>query len=113
MIKKVLCEYSGANSFDFHVPANYQVLEEFLTARSKKSNKFPYKVSFSLPYFDFFDFAVIFFFKACYFKGNFDAENLNEFALVNIVVPLYKTKYICYSTSTRKIYQFKICVICD
>jgi hypothetical protein len=63
-----------ANSFNFHVPTNYQVLEEFLAAKSKKSNKFPYKVSFSLPCFDFFDFAVIFFFKACYFKGNFDAE---------------------------------------
>jgi hypothetical protein len=39
-----------ANSFNFHVPANYQVLEEFLTAKSKKSNNFPYKVSFSFPY---------------------------------------------------------------
>jgi hypothetical protein len=34
----------------FHVPGNYRVLEEVLTAKANKSNKFRYKASFSLPY---------------------------------------------------------------
>jgi hypothetical protein len=66
--------WARENPFNFYVPEYYQVLKEFLTAKSKKSNKFQYKASFFLPYFDFFDFVMNFFFKACCFKWNFDAE---------------------------------------
>jgi hypothetical protein len=38
-----------ASAFIFISPGNYQVLEEFLTAKLKKSKKFRYKVSLSLP----------------------------------------------------------------
>jgi hypothetical protein len=59
-------------------------LEEILTAKKtatrsisgNKANKFRYKASFSLPYFDFFAFVVDFFFKAYCVKGNFDAEKV-------------------------------------
>jgi hypothetical protein len=48
-------------------------LEKFLTVRSKKEEK---KGPESKNFFDFFDLAVNFFFKACCFKGNFDAEKV-------------------------------------
>jgi hypothetical protein len=53
-----------AASFNFHVPGNYQALEEILTAKSKKSNKFLLASPFFSFFFAFFDFVVNFFLQS-------------------------------------------------
>jgi hypothetical protein len=54
----------------FHVPGNYQVLEEILTEKSNKSNKFQYKALFSLPFSLSSTLRLIFFSKYAAFKVN-------------------------------------------
>jgi hypothetical protein len=56
----------------FQAPRNHQVLEEFLTAKSKKSKKEEKKGPKNKNFFDFFDFAVNLFFKVCCFSGIID-----------------------------------------
>jgi hypothetical protein len=77
----------------FHVPGNYQVLEEILPRRRISRRRFYTQVLF---FSSFFAVAVNFFFKVCCFQRNFDVEKVNAGTLGNAPIVLKKKseKYI-------------------